>query len=300
MHLEKKSEGEGNSWKKEQLARWRGGFSISTLFVLSVLLGKWALMFCSIVVFWRGVSELIALAGISQINIPKLLTKILTVLCFVAAVISERALDIWLLLSGLVSFSFYVLRPFFMKDKGIYRINFADLPISLFCIFYCGWLPAHFVLLRHLHTDPTTLEFLNAGTLHCLMLGISISFNDMGAYYIGKNLGRVRLLASVSPNKTIEGALGGIFSGALSFTLMNISLSSIFGVEGLVTWKAILCGAFLCLLAQLGDMAESLIKRSVGVKDSGQSIEGQGGILDRFDGHLFAWPVAYYIFYWLF
>ena len=111
---------------------------------------------------------------------------------------------------------------------------------------------------------------------------------DVGAYYVGKNFGSRLLAPKISPGKTIEGAVGGIFgslAGGLCFwawLLPGISLA-----HGLIV--IIICG----IIGQFGDLAESVLKRSAGVKNSGSIIPGHGGILDRMDSLMFAGPVFY-------
>ena len=107
--------------------------------------------------------------------------------------------------------------------------------------------------------------------------------NDTGAYLAGRSFGRHKLAPQISPGKTWEGALGG---AALTF-LMGAWLQWHWGFEA-----GILCAAMVALFGPLGDLAESLLKRKAGIKDSGQILPGHGGVLDRFDSHFFAAPIA--------
>ncbi len=114
--------------------------------------------------------------------------------------------------------------------------------------------------------------------------------NDTFAYYIGRNLGRHKFSPIVSPNKTIEGSLGGLAGGMLVALVMHyLFLGNLIGVRDIL-----LLAFFLGILGQLGDLFESLIKRSVGVKDSGFVIPGHGGMLDRIDSIIFPLPFLYY------
>lgn len=121
-----------------------------------------------------------------------------------------------------------------------------------------------------------------------LMMFIVMS-GDSAAYYVGSAIGRTKLYPAVSPNKSVEGAIGGLagsLAGALLFRMLffqEIGLS-------LCLAAAVTVGA----AGQLGDLFESLLKRSCGVKDSGTIIPGHGGILDRLDSILFAAPVIWY------
>ena len=125
-----------------------------------------------------------------------------------------------------------------------------------------------------------------------LLLGGVVLLGDTGAYFMGKYLGRHKLYPAVSPKKTIEGSVGGILGGivgALAFKL--------FVDAPAMTWLDILGVAVPCaILGQVGDLCESLFKRSYGVKDSGTILPGHGGVLDRMDSVLFAAPyLLYYV-----
>ncbi|NMA28339.1 MAG: phosphatidate cytidylyltransferase [Burkholderiales bacterium] len=157
---------------------------------------------------------------------------------------------------------------------------------------YCGWLPAHFILLRK-------LESLPAGTEASLVTGAGLvtwlvtlcAATDVGAYFVGKALGRTKLCPQVSPGKTVEGALGGLILA----TLIGWYLGRWFGIAPAHCLTLAILGS---LTAQVGDLWESALKRDVGVKDSGNLIEGHGGVLDRFDSYFLAAPVFYLYVTW--
>ncbi len=115
---------------------------------------------------------------------------------------------------------------------------------------------------------------------------------DIGAYFIGKTFGKRQLAPSVSPNKTVEGLIGGV----LSTTALLTVLSTFPYFDPLTVGHAALFAGGICVLAPLGDAAESVVKRSIGVKDMGSIMPGHGGILDRIDALLFVVPFAYYLF----
>src|SRR3990170_213779 len=107
---------------------------------------------------------------------------------------------------------------------------------------------------------------------------------DSGAYLVGRWLGRRRLIAHISPSKTIEGLAGGLLVATVAAGLGV-------AIVGLDAWHAVVIGPLLGLAAQAGDLAESLVKRTAGRKESGSLIPGHGGMLDRVDSFLFAAPV---------
>ena len=110
---------------------------------------------------------------------------------------------------------------------------------------------------------------------------------DTAAYFVGCTLGRRKLAPVISPKKTWEGAAGGLVAGAASVAALGAWLL------GLSVWQGMLFGIALVAAATVGDLAESVIKRQVGVKDSGNMIPGHGGMLDRIDSLLFVIPLTY-------
>ncbi len=113
---------------------------------------------------------------------------------------------------------------------------------------------------------------------------------DSAAFFVGRSLGKRKLLESVSPNKTMEGAAAGALAG--------VAAGVLFSVLSLVDWGpafAAAAGLVSAVLGQIGDLAESKMKRDAGVKDSGSLIPGHGGVLDRIDALLFALPVYFFM-----
>ena len=120
-----------------------------------------------------------------------------------------------------------------------------------------------------------------------LLLMLVIVVSDSAQYYTGRAFGRRKLSPAISPKKTVEGAIGGVVFGTLTMTLGGLY------VFRSPLWTLAILGAVLSLLGIVGDLFESLLKRSAGVKDSSNLIPGHGGVLDRIDSWLFAAPVYY-------
>lgn len=116
---------------------------------------------------------------------------------------------------------------------------------------------------------------------------------DMGAYFVGRKIGKRKLLPQVSPNKTIEGSLGGIASAVVVALVFMLIDRSVYAPHALLTM--LLFVMLFSLFAQFGDLVESAIKRHFAVKDSGKLIPGHGGILDRFDSIIFVFPLMHLI-----
>ncbi len=158
----------------------------------------------------------------------------------------------------------------------------ANVATTLLGFVYCGWFPLHLLFLRDLSSDR-----FHDGLGFVVMMFTAILLTDIGCYYAGRHLGKHKLAPIISPNKTIEGSVGGAILAVLGALVIGTYL----GVE----WYLSIAAGILCtVFAQLGDLSESLIKRDAGVKDSGNILPGHGGFLDRTDSFVFTIPVMYY------
>lgn len=159
----------------------------------------------------------------------------------------------------------------------------AAAAVSLLGAVYLGALGGTIAGLRLL--APASVGPWRVSLLFAIIMG-----SDTVAFFTGHALGRHRLAPAVSPGKTVEGALGGILGGVAGALLVRQGGLSLPAVD------AALLGAAVSLAGMVGDLVESLFKRWVGVKDSGQLLPGHGGMLDRVDSLLFGAPVLYYYF----
>jgi len=165
----------------------------------------------------------------------------------------------------------------------------AGLASSVFGLFYVGWFGAHSLLL--LRTD-------DVGTGLITILLMVVMLTDSVAFAAGKAWGRTKLAPKVSPNKTWEGAVAG-FVAAVAGMAVLYGARHAMPRAGLPDWSLpayLATGGVLSIVAQIGDLMESCLKRDAGVKDSGSFFPGHGGVLDRCDGFLFATPILYYIY----
>jgi len=178
-------------------------------------------------------------------------------------------------------------------------LAFPYIAFGLFCaVFPVYWLQPH-------------------GRLLVVFLFLVVWSGDIFAYYVGKNLGRRKMSPNISPNKTWEGAIASVVGstalGVLFLTHLRpvndfferihfLKSASFLGLswhpvfQPTPIWKIVIASVVINIAAQLGDLAESMLKRGAGVKDSGSLLPGHGGMLDRVDALLFAAPVAVLIF----
>jgi phosphatidate cytidylyltransferase len=154
-----------------------------------------------------------------------------------------------------------------------------DIAVSIFPLFYLGLSLAVSISIR---------QIWGVGAMLLPLLTIIVS--DSAQYYGGRLMGRRKLAPVISPKKTVEGAIAGVAAAAVAMPLLAAWL-----VPGHEIWASALLGVVLALAGICGDLFESLLKRSAGVKDSSNLIPGHGGVLDRIDALLFAGPV-YYLF----
>ncbi len=160
-------------------------------------------------------------------------------------------------------------------------------------ILYIGWLLSYFVALRGLD-DPQTL-LLDEGRNWVFLALFTTFASDTAAFFVGRAWGKRRLAPHISPGKTWEGAIAGVF-GAILVSLFFILPTPL--TLHLNWGQVILLGLLTSTFGQLGDLVESLFKRNMGVKDSSNLIPGHGGFLDRIDSVIFAGIVVYYCAVW--
>ena len=129
------------------------------------------------------------------------------------------------------------------------------------------------------------LSALGATRGWILLLILAVWAYDTGAFLVGRRWGKARFLVHISPSKTYAGLVGGMVAATVVVGVMLWAL-------GAAPWGALLLGPVTGLAAQAGDLAESMLKRAAGAKDSGSLVPGHGGILDRIDSFLFAAPIV--------
>jgi len=246
----------------------------------TILLAIWGVL--AAFEFYR----LVVTAKVSPLTYFGLIWTLLFILSRDSALLSilEPYFDLNLLMPLLLT-SAVVLSLIWLLLRRQREGAFAGWVWTIAGIIYIGWLLSHLVALRGLDAGRNWVFF-----------ALLVTFaSDTTAFFVGRAWGKHHLAPKISPGKTWEGAVAGVFGAiivSLLFTLptpLNLPLN--YG-------QAILLGLAVSVFGQLGDLVESLFKRNMGVKDSSKLIPGHGGFLDRLDSIVFAGIVVYYYVVW--
>jgi len=154
----------------------------------------------------------------------------------------------------------------------------SSVAVTVFGLLYISWFFSFFI----------KLKFLPNGALLVAFLILVTKMGDVGAYFVGRSIGRHSLIPRISPNKTVEGTIGGLIASTATALISKLYLPNYSFAHLLIL------GLLLGILAQVGDLAESLIKRDCHVKDAADNISGFGGMLDVIDSLLFTAPIFYF------
>jgi phosphatidate cytidylyltransferase len=259
------------------LKRATSGFIYAVLFITAILYSKESYIVLISLFGFISIREFLNLLKFNNIIIYMLFIGLIY-LPF-SSLDSSVLIDVLLVLS--ISGSIQLLVNLFIKKKNYPSSTIQKLDISI-----------RYLLLSF--TFLILLPFINGGYEASVILSLIIFIwvNDSFAFFVGKNLGKRKLFESVSPKKTIEGFLGGVF-----FTLITAFLVSYF-CDFLSLTNLLVISLIASILGTIGDLVESKFKRQANTKDSGTIMPGHGGILDRLDSLLFVAPFVYlYIHY---
>ena len=261
------------------------GIIIAVVFFGSATLGGWLWSFIVMASIYFGNQEFKTLMGSVGIKPSQIIIYISAILMVLAASLDQPQFLSPILTLALIA-SFF--RLLFRSPMA----HISDIGGTLIVVFYMVYMPVHFILLRHLGNLPDVSYWEQPGLRYLVMTLVVISMSDIAAYYVGKKFGRHLLYPEISPKKTREGAIGGLLAGVAG------------GVGLALTWNfplyhAIILSVLLVVVGQLGDLTESMMKRDVGLKDSGMLLASHGGFLDRADSYIFSGAVCYYYIYWV-
>ncbi len=251
------------------------GLIMGTIVMLCIMKGGLALLLLMVFMLAAGSREYVKMLNHKGFY-PSLRVIYLTEAILTAVVYFKRfdLVAITLTICAMCSFMWVLFR-----GRQPYIANVAT---TLLGMVYCGWFPLHLIFLRDLSSTK-----YDSGLGFVVLMFTAILLTDIGCYYIGTKFGKHKLAPVISPNKTIEGSLGGIICAVLGAVVVGLFID-------LQWYLAMFAGLICTIFAQLGDLSESLIKRDAGVKDSGTSLPGHGGFLDRTDSFILTLPVMYY------
>ncbi|KAK9909078.1 hypothetical protein WJX75_006881 [Coccomyxa subellipsoidea] len=269
---------------------------------LIILAGGWVFTVATCLVAYQATQEFYGFVTSKGISAgmeppPPLVSALTSLMCI--------CLSVWTYASNGRSTAALAVSSFALLSLQLLTVNklkFSQLASSVFGLFYCGYLPSFWIKLRvlsapainstALHGWPVLFGGISHWTVGLIATFMAVACTiaaDTGAYAFGKTLGRTQLI-SISPKKTVEGAVGGLMCS----TLVALAFWRF------LRWPAqagVAIGlALLIFLASLcGDLIESVMKRDAGLKDAGDLIPGHGGLLDRFDSYIFTGAIVYFI-----
>ncbi|MBD5262070.1 MAG: phosphatidate cytidylyltransferase [Bacteroides sp.] len=264
------------------LIRAASGIIYAAVIVAAILGGQWSIYALALVFSSIGVCELLHMSiGYSRRTLPIYIIQVLQVILFVTVIGLSLQLPIeWI---GTLTIVFVLLLiPYYFFSRRILDVNLKKFlnssmlkPIG-YGVGYLG--------------IPLALMVLCPLPRLALLVFVLLWINDSGAYIVGSLTGRHKLSPSISPNKTWEGFIGGCLLTVAGAVLLGNYCDDFFGLADLTLLTWIMIGVITCVFGTIGDLLESKIKRFYSVKDSGHWIPGHGGILDRIDSFLIAYP----------
>jgi len=218
---------------------------------------------------------------------PQIVTGFCAALVVVASFVFEEPL---LTVTALIAVAIAALVSAVFRP-GELKESLVSVSSTVFGVIYIALLASCLVGVRMISDTRFATPVSHLASKALTMFFAIVILTDTGAYYTGRTIGRHKLAPRISPGKTIEGAIGGLVMGTLAGYVSKLTF-----FPEIQTAHCLILGAVIAIVGQIGDLAESLLKRGSDVKDSGRLLPGHGGILDRIDSILFSAPVLYFYF----
>jgi phosphatidate cytidylyltransferase len=217
--------------------------------------------------------EFLTLGRRKGYDIPIPLCVVVTLILISAFILPQLSVELGVFVALLVIPAWYVLGARPLDD------SLPSSAIAVLATTYVGMLGGSLIRLRNDFADGSKLVFF---------LLLVVWMGDTGAYYFGRAFGRHKMSPRISPKKTVEGGIGGVFTAVVAAVVIHYTFFPTFPLL-----HAIIAGVILSIAGMIGDLTESMWKRSADVKDSGTLLPGHGGMLDRFDSIFFTTPILY-------
>lgn len=217
--------------------------------------------------------EFLSLGKAKGYDVPSALCIAIMLVIMAAFILKELSVEVGMFTALLVIPAWYV-----VARKNLEN-SLPSSAIAVLATTYVGMLGGSLIRLHNDFPEGSKLVFF---------LLLVVWLGDSGAYYVGKTFGKHKLSPHISPKKTVEGLAGGIAASIITAVVIHFTFFETFPLL-----HAIIAGVILSFAGVVGDLAESMWKRSAAVKDSGTLIPGHGGFLDRFDSILFTAPILY-------
>lgn len=261
------------------LVRAASGIVYAAVIIFAIVYGGWAAWLLAAAFAVIGIIELDRMQiGISDTSLPIFLLDIFGVLSLLAIAVNPYSIILW--------FGLQIVR--FVLARRIEKNSEGQLKIPSFGQVYLG-IPFAFLI-----ADSFYLEL---NRMLPLLIFVMLWLNDSGAYIVGSLMGRHKMSPKISPKKTWEGFFGGVVITLIGAFILFEFFADFFEMQAYNIWIWLLLAVSTCIFGTLGDLLESKIKRKYGFKDSGNWIPGHGGLLDRIDSFLIAYPVAFLILF---
>jgi phosphatidate cytidylyltransferase len=264
---------------------YRGWLVMVPLVLGTILLGRTAAIVGVTLLAMFGFKEFARATGLYEDWWLTGLVYLAIVVLGVASFVSDPRLDfpgwfgLFITLPAYVAAAILLVPILRNRSKG----QLQQVALAIVGFLYFGWMFSHLGFLAN----------TNYAYGYILYLVFAVEINDIAAFTCGKLFGKHKLRENISPNKTIEGAIGAIFVSLLVPWMLWFSFPHF------EPWDLVLVGLIVGIGGQLGDLVISYIKRDIGIKDMGVLIQGHGGILDRIDSMIFVAPIFFHVIRWV-
>ena len=240
----------------------------------------------STIAVWLALGEFYSLATKARCK-PQVVTGFCAALVVIASFVFEEPL---LTVAALIAVSIVTLVAAVFRPSEL-KESLVSVSSTIFGVIYVALLASCLVGVRMISDTRFATPVSHLASKALTMFFAIVILTDTGAYYTGRTIGRHKLAPRISPGKTIEGAIGGFVMAAMAGYVSKLTF-----FPEIPLAHCLVLATTIGIVGQIGDLAESLLKRGSDVKDSGRLLPGHGGMLDRVDSILFSAPLLYFYF----